>query len=135
MNNKTNNRTKLIKARVTEDEQILVKTKAKYYGYKNLSKYLIDAAIYEKVTYVDLDNHQLLYDAYAQNTKELKKITKEIRHISKYATDLDNTTIQNITSLMFTILRNQKDMLKLIDEKLNLKVWQEINRNKQGMEK
>ena len=36
---------------------------------------------------------------------------------------------------MFTILRNQKDMLKLIDEKLNLKVWQEINRNKQGMEK
>ena len=135
MNNKTNNRTKLIKARVTEDEQILVKTKAKYYGYKNLSKYLIDSAIYEKVTYVDLDNHQLLYDAYAQNTKELKKITKEIRHISKYATDLDNTTIQNITSLMFTILRNQKDMLKLIDEKLNLKVWQEINRNKQGMEK
>ena len=135
MNNKTNNRTKLIKARVTEDEQILVKTKAKYYGYKNLSKYLIDAAIYEKVTYVDLDYHQLLYDAYAQNTKELKKITKEIRHISKYATDLDNTTIQNITSLMFTILRNQKDMLKLIDEKLNLKVWQEINRNKQGMEK
>ena len=79
MNNKTNNRTKLIKARVTEDEQILVKTKAKYYGYKNLSKYLIDAAIYEKVTYVDLDNHQLLYDAYAQNTKELKKITKEIK--------------------------------------------------------
>ena len=34
------NRTKLIRARVTEDEVALIKTKAKYYGYKNLSKYV-----------------------------------------------------------------------------------------------
>ncbi len=129
-----NNRTKIIKARVTDEEQILVKTKAKYYGYKNLSKYLIDAAVYEKVTYVDLDNQQVIYDAYAKNTEELRKITKEIRRITKYATELDNITIQTVTSLMFTILSKQKDMLKLIDKKLNLKVWQEINHKKQMQE-
>lgn len=128
------NRTKIIKARVTNEEQILVKTKAKYYGYKNLSRYLIDAAIYEKVTHVDLDNQQVIYNAYAENTKELRKITKQIKEITKYATELDNITIKTVTSLMFNILKNQKNMLKLIDEKLDLKVWQDINRKKQIQE-
>ena len=35
---------------------------------------------------------------------------------------------------MFTIINNQKEMLKLIDEKLDLRVWQEINRNKHTQE-
>ena len=77
MNTDTNqsNRTKIIKARVNEFEESLVKAKAKIYGYKNLSKYLIDAAVYEKVTCVDVENKNLIYKAYAQNTKELKKIS------------------------------------------------------------
>lgn len=131
MNNNPNNRNKLIKARVTEDEEILVKTKAKIYGYRNLSKYLIDAAIYEKVTYVDMENQNLIYNAYAQNTKELKKFIREIRTITKYATSLDNVSIQTVTSLMFNIMRNQKELLKIIDEKLDLKIWQEINHENQ----
>ena len=131
MDNNTKNRNKIIKARVTEDEETLVKTKAKIYGYRNLSKYLIDAAIYEKVTYVDLENKNLIYDAYAQNTKELKKFVREIRTITKYATSLDNVSIQTVTSLMFNIMRNQKQLLKVTNEKLDLKVWQEINHKKQ----
>ncbi len=134
MNEDSKNRTKIIKARVTEDEEILVKTKAKIYGYKNLSKYLIDAAIYEKITHIDLDNQMKIYDAYAKNTKELKKITKEIRNICKYATQLDSIDISNIKSIMFNIINNQKEMLKLIDEKLDLQVWQSINRNKDKQE-
>lgn len=129
MNENKNNRKQIIKARVTDEEKTLVKTKAEYYGYKNISKYLIDSAIYEKVTYIDLEKQDLIYDAYAQNTKELKKITKEIRAISKYATGLDEIKIKTLTSLMFTIIRNQKAMLKLIDEKLDLKVYQDIKRN------
>ena len=134
MNEESRNRTKIIKARVTEDEEILVKTKAKIYGYKNLSKYLIDAAIYEKITHIDLDNQMIIYNAYAKNTKELRKITKEIRNICKYATQLNNIDISNIKSIMFTIINNQKEMLKLIDEKLDLQVWQSINRNKEKQE-
>ena len=83
-------RRKSIKVWLSDEERILVEAKAEYYGYKRLAKYIRDAAIYEKVTYVDLKNKEQLYTAYAENTQQLKKITKEIRHISKYATQLSN---------------------------------------------
>lgn len=36
---------------------------------------------------------------------------------------------------MYAILRNQKSMIKLIDEKLDLDVWKGINHNKiEGLE-
>jgi len=131
MNNSHQNKDKIIKARVTEDEEILIKTKAEYYGYKSLSKYLVDAAIYEKLTCYDIKNQQLIYDAYAENTKEINKLTKEIRLIRKFATQLNNDNIKNLTSLLFTIIQKQKKMLELIDNKMDLDVWEEINREKQ----
>lgn len=131
MNNAHQNKDKIIKARVTEDEEILIKTKAEYYGYKSLSKYLVDAAIYEKLTCCDIKSQQLIYDAYAENTKEINKLTKEIRLIRKFATQLNNDNIKNLTSLLFTIIQKQKKMLELIDKKMDLEVWEEINREKQ----
>ena len=123
-------RRKSIKVWLSVEERILVESKAEFYGYKRLAKYIRDAAIYEKVTYVDLKNKEELYVAYAENTKELKKITKEIRHISKYATRLTDETKKDILDVMYAVLRNQKTMIKLIDEKLDLDVWKEINHNK-----
>lgn len=122
-------RTKSIKVWLSDEERILVESKAEFYGYKRLAKYIRDAAIYEKVTYVDLKNKEELYVAYSENTKELKKITKEIRHISKYATQLNDEQRKDLLDLMFAILRNQKAMIKLIDEKLDLEVWKEVNHN------
>lgn len=123
-------RRKRIKVWLSDEERILVESKAEFYGYKRLAKYIRDAAIYEKVTYINLKNKEELYVAYSENTKELKKITKEIRHISKYATQLTDETKKNILDIMYAILRNQKSMIKLIDEKLDLDVWKEINHNK-----
>lgn len=123
-------RRKSIKVWLSDEERILVESKAEFYGYKRLAKYIRNAAIYEKVTYVDLKNKEELYVAYAENTKELKKITKEIRHISKYATRLTDETKKDILDVMYAVLRNQKTMIKLIDEKLDLDVWKEINHNK-----
>ena len=123
-------RRKSIKVWLSDEERILVESKAEFYGYKRLAKYIRDAAIYEKVTYVDLKNKEELYVAYAENTKELKKITKEIRHISKYATRLTDETKKDILDVMYAVLRNQKTMIKRIDEKLDLDVWKEINHNK-----
>ena len=123
-------RRKSIKVWLSDEERILVESKAEFYGYKRLAKYIRDAAIYEKVTYVDLKNKEELYVAYVENTKELKKITKEIRHISKYATRLTDETKKDILDVMYAVLRNQKTMIKLIDEKLDLDVWKEINHNK-----
>ena len=122
-------RRKSIKVWLSDEERILVESKAEFYGYKRLAKYIRDAAIYEKVTYVDLKNKEELYVAYSENTKELKKITKELRHISKYATQLNDEQRKDLLDLMFAILRNQKAMIKLIDEKLDLEVWKEVNHN------
>ena len=123
-------RRKSIKVWLSDEERILVESKAEFYGYKRLAKYIRDAAIYEKVTYVNLKNKEELYVAYSENTKELKKITKEIRHISKYATQLNDEQRKDLLDLMFAVLRNQKAMVKLIDEKLDLEVWKEVNHNK-----
>ena len=123
-----NNRTKLIRARVTEDEVALIKTKAKYYGYKTFAAYIRDSAIFEKVTHVDLKGKKEIYDAYTENTKEIKKFVKEIKHLNKYATQINNINISYITILMYNIINKQKDMMNLIGEKLDYKVWQEINR-------
>ena len=123
-------RRKSIKVWLSDEERILVESKAEYYGYKRLAKYIRDAAIYEKVTHVDLKNKEELYIAYAENTKELKKITKEIRHISKYETKITDETKKDILDAMYAVLRNQKAMIKLIDEKLDLDVWKEVNHNK-----
>lgn len=128
-------RRKSIKVWLSDEERILVETKARYYGYKRLAKYVRDAVIYEKVTYVDVKNKDQLYLAYAENTKQLKKITKEIRHISKYATQVSDENIKELLDIMYAILRDQKSMIKLIDEKLDLDVWKEINHNKvEGLE-
>lgn len=124
------NKNRIVKARVNEYEESLIKEKAKYYGYKSLSKYIIDAAIYEKITHCDLQNQQLIYDAYAQNTKEINKLTREIRLIRKFATQLNNDNIKNLNDLLFTIIQKQSEMLELIDRKMDLDVWEKINRQK-----
>lgn len=123
-------RRKSIKVWLSDEERILVEAKAEYYGYKRLAKYIRDAVIYEKVTYIDLKNKEQLYIAYAENTKQIKKIAKDIRHISKYATQLSKESKKDLLDVMYAVLKNQKEMIKLIDEKLDLDVWKEVNHNK-----
>ena len=44
--------------------KILIKAKAEYYGYKQLSRYIREAAVYEKVTIVDLVGKNEILKAY-----------------------------------------------------------------------
>lgn len=125
------NRTEMIKARVSEEEKILIKAKAEYYGYKQLSKYIRDSAIYEKVTNVDLIGKHEILKAYSDNTYILKEMYKRIKHIAIFATQIDKYEREELKFKMLEILKNQKEMIKLIDKKLDLDVWQEVNhRNK-----
>lgn len=117
-----------IKVWVSDEERTLLEAKSNYYGYTRLAKYIRDAIIYEKVTHIDLKNKEEIYVAYSENTKELKKIAKEIRHISRYATQISSYDLKELSNQMFNILKNQKKMLKLIEEKLDLDVWQNIDR-------
>ena len=87
-----------------------------------------EKAIYEKVTHVDLKSKNEIYEAYSNNTKELKKIAKEFRHFSKYATQISKDDLKDISIMMITILKKQKQMLQLIENKLDIDIWQEINK-------
>lgn len=120
-----------IKVWLSKEERILAEAKAEYYGYKRFAPYVRDAVIYENVTKVDLKNKDEIYKAYSENTEELKKIAKEVRHISRYATQLTEDNLKNLTNVTYGILRNQKKMLELINEKLDLEVWKEINHFKE----
>lgn len=124
------NRTEMIKARVSEEEKILIKAKAEYYGYKQLSKYIRDAAIYEKITFIDLIGKNEILKAYSDNTQILKEMYKSIRHIAIFATQIDRYEREELKFKMMEILRQQKEMIKLIDKKLDLDVWQKVNHRK-----
>jgi len=128
MKSNVKKRTNRIMVWVSEEEKKLLEAKAKYYGYKTFAAYIRDSAIFEKVTHVDLKGKKEIYDAYTENTKEIKKFVKEIKHLNKYATQINNINISYITILMYNIINKQKDMMNLIGEKLDYKVWQEINR-------
>ena len=119
----------MIKARVSKEEKALIKAKAEYYGYKQLSNYIRDAAIYEKVTMVDLISKNEILKAYSDNTKILREIYKCIKHITTYATQIDKYERNELKFRMSEILKYQKDMIKLIDKKLDLDVWKKINKN------
>ena len=86
LNFNTKERRKSIKVIVSDEERSLIEAKANFYGYKTIASYIRDTAIYEKVTHVDLKSKNELYEAYSNNTKELKKIAKE----SKDANDFEN---------------------------------------------
>ncbi|MED9924178.1 MAG: hypothetical protein UFI45_02660 [Clostridia bacterium] len=124
------NRTEMIKSRVSEEEKILIKAKAEYYGYKQLSKYIRDSAIYEKVTNVDLIGKNEILKAYSDNTQILKEMHKSIKHIAIFAKQIDKYERKDLKFKMLEILKNQKEMIKLIDKKLDLDVWQEVNHRK-----
>ena len=115
---------------VSDEEKSLIEAKAEQYGYKQLAGYIRDSSIYEKVTNVKLKNKNEILKAYSDNTQELKKIAKEFRHMSRYATQLNNDDLDNVSLMIVSILKKQKAMLKLIEEKLDLEVWKQINHKK-----
>ena len=78
----------------------------------------------------DLKNRQLIYNAYSENTKEIKEITKQIKHMCRFLTQINEDDIRDLKGEMFRIIRLQQEMYKLIGKKLDLEVWQKINRNK-----
>ena len=125
------NRTTRIMVWVSDEEKTLLETKADYYNYKSSAAYIRDACIYEKVTKVDLKNSDKVCDAYSNYAKEIKKITKELKNLIKYNAILDDISKQTIRSLMLNVIKNQNEMYKLINDKLDFYVWQEINRKKQ----
>ena len=68
--------------------------------------------------------------AYSDNTQILKEMHKSIKHIAIFAKQIDKYEREDLKFKMLEILKNQKEMIKLIDKKLDLDVWQEVNHRK-----
>lgn len=123
-------RTEMLKVRVSKEEKALIEAKAEMYGYRYLSNYIRDASIYEKITQVDLKGQDEILNAFSENTKEIKEIAKGIRHLCKFLTQIDYIVIADLRGRIYDIMRNQYKIRDLITKKLDLDVWQRINRNK-----
>ena len=123
-------RFKIKRIPVSEEEKSLIQAKAENYGYKQLSQYIRDAAIYEKVTIVDLVGKNEILKAYSDNTQVLREMYKSIRHIAIFATQIDKYGLEELKNNMMLIMKKQKQILKLIDKKLDLDVWEQLNHSK-----
>lgn len=125
-------RRKSIKVWVSDEERALVEAKAYNYGYRRIAPYIRDAAIYERVTNYKIRGEEEILNAYCETSKEIKSIVKDIRHICKFATQISEGKRQELLNLMKAIYKMQIKIRDLITKKLDLDMWQEIKRNKQG---
>lgn len=123
-------RRKSIKVWVSDEERALVEAKAYNYGYRRIAPYIRDAAIYERVTNYKIKGEEEILNVYCETSKEIKSIVKDIRHICKFATQISEGKRQELLNLMKAIYKMQIKIRDLITKKLDLEMWQEINRNK-----
>lgn len=123
-------RRKSIKVWVSDEERCLIEAKAKNYCYTRLTPYIRDAAIYERVTNYKIKGEKEILNAYCESNKEIQSMVKDIRHICKFATQISEENREELLYLMKTIYKMQIKIRDLITKKLDLEMWQEINRNK-----
>lgn len=124
------NRNKIIKVRVSEEEKTLIEAKANYYCYRKLAPYIRDAAIYERVTNYKIKGEDEIINAYCESNKEIQSMLKDVKHICKFATQISESKRQELLNLTKAIYKMQIKIRDLIAKKLDLEMWQEINRNK-----
>ncbi|MFR1441375.1 MAG: hypothetical protein ACLURX_00720 [Clostridia bacterium] len=120
-------RRKSIKVWVSDEERALVETKAYNYGYRRLTPYIRDAAIYERVTNYKIKGEDEIINEYCEINKEVQSMLKDVKHIFRFATQISESKRQELFDLTKAIYKMQ-----IIAKKLDLEMWQEINRNKKN---
>lgn len=123
-------RRKSIKVWGSDEERALVEAKAYNYGYRRLAPYIRDAAIYERVTNYKIKGEDEIINAYCESNKEVQSMLKDAKHICKFATQISESKRQELFDLTRTIYKMQIKIRDLIAKKLDLEMWQGINRNK-----
>ena len=123
-------RRKSIKVWVSDEERALVKAKAYNYGYRRIAPYIRDAAIYERVTNYKIKGEDEIINAYCESNKEIQSMLKDVKYICKFATQISESKRQELLDLTKAIYKMQIKIRDLIAKKLDLEMWQEINRNK-----
>ncbi len=123
-------RRKSIKVWVSDEERSLIEAKAHNYCYRRLAPYIRDAAIYERVTNYKIKGEEEILNAYCESNKEIQSMLKDVKHICKFATQISESKRQELLDLTKAIYKIQIKIRDLITKKLDLEMWQEINRDK-----
>ncbi len=111
---------KSYKIRFSPEERQLVEIKAKQHGYKYLSEYIRDAAIYETVTEINISYTDDVVNAFNELITEIKKYTKEIRRILKYDTSTSDEEKELIQQSLYRVYSQTKSLKKSINDNLNI---------------
>lgn len=128
---KPSQRRKSIKVWVSDEERSLIEAKEYNYGYRKLAPYIRYSAIYERVTNYKIKGEEKILSVYCETSKEIKSIVKDIRYIYKFATQISEGDRRELLDLTKAIYKMQIKIRDLITKKLDLEIWQEINRDKE----
>lgn len=115
---------------LSEGERLLLEAKADEYGYKYLADYIRDAAIYESLVKINLIGSEELINCFQDYIKEVKKYTKEVRRILRYATTLSEEEKNTLQISLYAIYNEEKSLKKATTEKLDYKIIEELSKRK-----
>lgn len=109
-----------IKFRVSPEEKQLLNVKKEQYNYRYLSDYIRDACIYENIIQIDVSYTDEVNNLFQTYINELRKFTKEIRRIHKYATSLSNEEKEFLQQSLFQVYSQTKSLKKSVNDNLNI---------------
>ena len=115
---------------LSEGERLLLEAKASEYGYIYLADYIRDASIYESLVKIDLIGSEELLPLFQEYITDVKKYTKEVRRILRYATTLNDDEKEVLQNSLYAIYNEIKTLKKVTTEKLDYEVIEKIAKRK-----
>lgn len=106
--------------RVSPEEKQLLDLKRQQYGYKYLSDYIRDASIYENVIQIDVSYTDAVVDLFQTCINEIRKLTKEVRRILKYATSLSDEEKDFLQQALYRVYSQTKSLKKSVNDNLDI---------------
>lgn len=128
-----NNRRKQFRLWLSPAERELLEQKAELYGYKCLSYYLRDAALYESVIQIIPTGIEELLKEYNEYLTEMKKITKEVRRILKYDTHISDDEKELLQHSLYKVYSQTKSLKKTTKEKVDYNILEKKGRAKRNL--
>lgn len=128
-----NNRRKQFRLWLSPVERELLEQKAELYGYKCLSYYLRDAALYESVIQIIPTGIEELLKEYNEYLTEMKKITKEVRRILKYDTHMSDDEKELLQHSLYRVYSQTKSLKKTTKEKVDYNILEKKGRAKRNL--
>lgn len=115
-------KTTSIFVRVSPEEKQLLDVKRKQYNYRYLSDYIRDASIYENIIVINLSSTNKMVDLFQTYIDEVRKYTKEVRRILKYATTINDDEKENLQQSLYKIYSSTKSLKNSINDNLDVEV-------------